>query len=66
MNVRPLYDRLIVHRLEEGEQEIGGIIIPDTAKEKPKRVSTSKPEIGSCSAGILDRKSSSRVLSTSS
>jgi len=37
MNVRPLHDRIIVHRLEEGEQQIGGIIIPDTAKEKPSQ-----------------------------
>ena len=37
MAVRPLHDRLIVRRLEEGEQKIGGIIIPDTAKEKPQQ-----------------------------
>jgi chaperonin GroES len=37
MNVRPLHDRVIVHRLDEGEQKIGGIIIPDTAKEKPQQ-----------------------------
>ena len=37
MNVRPLHDRIIVHRLEEGDQQIGGIIIPDTAKEKPQQ-----------------------------
>ncbi len=37
MNIRPLHDRIIVHRLEEGEQQIGGIIIPDTAKEKPRQ-----------------------------
>ena len=37
MDIRPLHDRLIVRRLEEGEQKIGGIIIPDTAKEKPQR-----------------------------
>ena len=37
MNVRPLHDRIIVHRLEEGEQQIGGIIIPDSAKEKPQQ-----------------------------
>jgi chaperonin GroES len=37
MNVRPLHDRIIVHRLTEGEQKIGGIIIPDTAKEKPQQ-----------------------------
>ena len=35
MNVRPLHDRLIIQRLDEGEQKVGGIIIPDTAKEKP-------------------------------
>jgi chaperonin GroES len=37
MNVRPLHDRLVVQRLEEGEQRVGGIIIPDTAKEKPQQ-----------------------------
>jgi chaperonin GroES len=37
MNVRPLHDRLIVHRVEEGEQQVGGIIIPDSAKEKPQQ-----------------------------
>jgi chaperonin GroES len=35
MNVRPLHDRIIVKRLEEEERTKGGIIIPDTAKEKP-------------------------------
>jgi chaperonin GroES len=35
MRVRPLHDRLIVQRLEEEEKTKGGIIIPDTAKEKP-------------------------------
>jgi chaperonin GroES len=37
MKVRPLHDRIIVQRLEEQEQRIGGIIIPDTAKEKPQQ-----------------------------
>ena len=37
MDIRPLHDRLIVRRLEEGEQKVGGIIIPDTAKEKPQQ-----------------------------
>jgi len=37
MNVRPLHDRVIVQRLDEGEQQIGGIIIPDSAKEKPQQ-----------------------------
>ena len=37
MNVRPLHDRIIIRRLEEGEQKVGGIIIPDSAKEKPQQ-----------------------------
>jgi chaperonin GroES len=37
MNVRPLHDRIIVQRIEEGEQRVGGIIIPDSAKEKPQQ-----------------------------
>jgi len=35
-NIRPLHDRVIVRRIEEGEQVRGGIIIPDTAKENPQ------------------------------
>jgi len=37
MKVRPLHDRIIVLRIDEGEQKVGGIIIPDTAKEKPQQ-----------------------------
>jgi chaperonin GroES len=37
MNIKPLHDRLIIQRLDEGEQNVGGIIIPDTAKEKPQQ-----------------------------
>ena len=37
MALRPLHDRLLVRRLEEKEQVQGGIIIPDTAKEKPQQ-----------------------------
>jgi chaperonin GroES len=37
MNIRPLHDRIIIQRLDEGEQRVGGIIIPDTAKEKPQQ-----------------------------
>jgi|SRR6516225_4835781 chaperonin GroES len=37
MKVTPLQDRVLVRRLEEGEQKVGGIIIPDTAKEKPQQ-----------------------------
>jgi chaperonin GroES len=35
-NIRPLHDRVILRRIEETEQVRGGIIIPDTAKEKPQ------------------------------
>ena len=37
MKVKPLHDRILVKRIEEGEQVVGGIIIPDTAKEKPQQ-----------------------------
>ena len=37
MKVRPLHDRIIIQRIDEGEQKVGGIIIPDTAKEKPQQ-----------------------------
>jgi chaperonin GroES len=36
MNIRPLHDRVVVKRIEQAEQVRGGIIIPDTAKEKPQ------------------------------
>jgi chaperonin GroES len=36
MKVRPLHDRMVVRRIEEKETAKGGIIIPDTAKEKPQ------------------------------
>lgn len=35
MNIRPLHDRVIVRRIEEERKSAGGIVIPDTAKEKP-------------------------------
>lgn len=38
MSIRPLHDRILVRRLDqEGEQRIGGIIVPDSAKEKPQQ-----------------------------
>ena len=37
MGFRPLHDRILIKRLEEGEQVRGGIIIPDSAKEKPQQ-----------------------------
>jgi chaperonin GroES len=37
MKMRPLRDRIVVERIEEQEQRVGGIIVPDTAKEKPQQ-----------------------------
>jgi chaperonin GroES len=37
MKLRPLHDRILVERIEDGEQVKGGIIIPDSAKEKPQQ-----------------------------
>ena len=37
MSVRPLRDRVLVERIEEQEQKVGGIYIPDTAREKPQQ-----------------------------
>jgi len=37
MNLRPLHDRIVVRRLEDGEEHVGGIIIPDSARERPQR-----------------------------
>ena len=36
MNIRPLYDRIVVKRSEEKENKVGGLFIPDSAKEKPQ------------------------------
>ena len=66
MEVRPLHDRIIVRRLEEGEQKSGGIIIPDTAKEKPQRgtvVAAGGGKIGKDGARIpLDVKAGDLIL----
>src|SRR5262249_49886896 len=37
MNIRPLYDRIVVKRIEETESMVGGLYIPDSAKEKPQQ-----------------------------
>jgi len=37
LDVKPLRDRVLVRRLEEAEEKVGGIIVPDTAKEKPQQ-----------------------------
>jgi len=66
MNVRPLHDRIIVHRLEEGEQQIGGIIIPDSAKEKPQQGTVVAAGAGKAKNGgkrvPLDVKAGDRIL----
>ncbi len=66
MKFRPLHDRVLVRRLEEKEQEKGGIIIPDTAKEKPqegKVVAVGKGEIrDDGQLQKLDVKKGDRVL----
>jgi chaperonin GroES len=36
MNIRPLYDRIVVKRVEQQETKVGGLFIPDSAKEKPQ------------------------------
>jgi chaperonin GroES len=66
MNMRPLHDRVIVHRLDEGEQQFGGIIIPDTAKEKPQQGTIIAAGNGKADGGgkrvRLDVKAGDRIL----
>jgi len=66
MNFRPLHDRVVVRRLEQEEKTAGGIIIPDTAKEKPQEGEViavgpgARDEQGKLQA--LDLKAGDRVL----
>jgi chaperonin GroES len=66
MKIRPLHDRILVKRLEEQETKKGGIIIPDTAKEKPqegKVVAVGNGKVGDDGKRIpLDVKSGDRIL----
>ena len=66
MKIRPLYDRILVKRVEEKEIRKGGIIIPDTAKEKPMEaevVSVGKGKINEeGKVTPLDVKKGDRVL----
>ena len=66
MKIRPLYDRILVKRLEEKEIRKGGIIIPDTAKEKPMEaevVSVGKGKINEDGKVTpLDVKKGDRIL----
>jgi chaperonin GroES len=66
MKIRPLQDRLVVQRLEEEEKTKGGIIIPDTAKEKPaegKVISVGNGKLGDDGKRIpLEVKKGDRIL----
>jgi chaperonin GroES len=66
MKIRPLQDRVIVKRLEEEEKTKGGIIIPDTAKEKPqegKVIAVGKGKVNEDGKVIpLDVKAGDRIL----
>jgi len=66
MKVRPLHDRIMVERLEEQEVKRGGIIIPDTAKEKPqegKVIAAGTGKVGDDGKKIpLDVKAGDKIL----
>jgi chaperonin GroES len=66
MKIRPLHDRLLVERLEEKEVKKGGIIIPDTAKEKPqegKVIAVGNGKVGDNGKKIpLDVKAGDKIL----
>jgi chaperonin GroES len=66
MDLRPLHDRVLVKRLDEGEQKVGGIIIPDTAKEKPQQAEVKAVGNGklldSGERAALDVKPGDRIL----
>jgi chaperonin GroES len=66
MKIRPLHDRILVKRLEEQEVKKGGIIIPDTAKEKPqegKVIAVGTGKVGEDGKKIpLDVKAGDKIL----
>ena len=66
MNIRPLYDRIVVKRLEEQESSHNGIIIPDSAKEKPQQGEVMAVGLGkrleNGSLAALDVKKGDRIL----
>ena len=66
MKIRPLHDRILVERLEEQEVRRGGIIIPDTAKEKPqegKVIAVGTGKVGDDGKKIpLDVKAGNKIL----
>ena len=66
MKIRPLYDRILVKRVEDKETRKGGIIIPDTAKEKPMEATVQAVGDGKYDEGgkriPLDVKAGDRIL----
>ena len=56
-SIRPLHDRVLIRRLDEAEQARGGIIIPDTAKEKPQ-----KGEVIATGAGKINEQGTRQPL----
>ena len=65
MKIRPLYDRIVVERLEEKETVRGGIIIPDSAKEKPQEGEVIAVGAGKIEKGErvpMDVKAGDRIL----
>jgi chaperonin GroES len=65
VNVTPLHDRVLIQRIEEKESIKGGIIIPDTAKEKPQEGEVIAVGAGKIEKGVrvpLDVKAGDRVL----
>ena len=67
MNIRPLHDRIVVKRLEEQENKIGGLFIPDSAKEKPQEgevVAVGKGKLNEKTGAVTppDVKAGDRIL----
>ena len=66
VKIRPLHDRVIVQRIDEGEQKVGGIIIPDSAKEKPQQGEVIAAGVGALNKEgkrvPLDVKAGDRIL----
>jgi chaperonin GroES len=62
MNFRPLHDRVLVRRVEAEEKTAGGIIIPDTAKEKPQEGEVIAVGAGTRKLTPLDVKAGDRIL----
>ena len=57
VNIRPLHDRILVRRVQEDQKTAGGIIIPDTAKEKPQ-----KGEVVACGNGRVTEDGKTRPM----